>query len=498
MSAKTAPDRVVEAFEKKTGLKGLLYQDVLRANKVVRIVYLSQITERFWSILNECIQNESEAGEDFHVTLKVKSSDAIISSPEARLLLKVLSESQNINQHSFSGDFFDRYIQSVTGAETQIVSKANHVVTGRRGAGKSMLLLYCLKVRSSEMLPSAWIDMQTFAGRTDEAAVSDVIVDLLYGLSFPDEILDDAIELRRKLEATPHSVADVRKIVPKLRRILGALAKEGDLFIFLDDLHVFSAELQHVLLDVLYSVSRGNRVFLKISAIENLIRTYNAEHQSGMEIPQDAQRLGLDYNLTTPDKATAHIESILDSHARYAALPSIRRLCSSPDVLTRLTWVSAGVPRDAINLFAQSMLKASAAEKKRVTVSNVNMSASENLSFKLRELQQDASESATRLSVLLERIRNFCVVEHRENTLLVEIKSGDDGFKDVMSLVQLRLLHVISEGITPKEAGTKYMALILDYGLYTGVRAAASVELFNKDTSAVSYKQLRKIKIFHP
>jgi hypothetical protein len=491
-------DRVLESFELITGLKGLQYEDMQRGAKSVRVIYLSQITDRFWSILNDCIAKEASNDEGFHVTLKIRTSDTIINSPEARLLLKVMSESQNINQHSFSGDFFERYILSVTGAETQIISQANHVVTGRRGAGKSMLLLYCLKVRQRDSLPSAWIDMQTFSGRTDEEAVADVLVDLLYNLSFPDESVEEALDLRRRLESTTHSVAEIRKLCPKLRRILATVSKQTDLFIFLDDLHVFNQDLQHILLDVLYSVSRGNKVFLKISAIENLVRTYNAEHQSGMEIPQDVQRLGLDYNLTTPDKATSHIESILDSHARYAALPSIRRLCSSADVLPRLTWVSAGVPRDAINLFAQSMLKASAAEKKRVTVSNVNMAASENLSFKLRELQADASASAARLSALLERIRNFCVVENRQNALLVEIKSGDDGFKDVMSLVQLRLLHVISEGITPKEAGTKFMALILDYGLYTGVRAAASVELFNKDTTSVSYKDLRKIKIFRP
>jgi hypothetical protein len=32
----------------------------------------------------------------------------------------------------------------------------------------------------------------------------------------------------------------------------------------------------------------------------------------------------------------------------------------------------------------------------------------------------------------------------------------------------LRLVHVISEGITVGEAGRKFLALILDYGFYTG------------------------------
>lgn len=59
----------------------------------------------------------------------------------------------------------------------------------------------------------------------------------------------------------------------------------------------------------------------------------------------------------------------------------------------------------------------------------------------------------------------------------------------------MRLLHVISEGITVGDAGRKYLALILDYGFYTGVRAAQSVDLFNKQTGKVAYKDLRKLPV---
>ncbi|KSV87722.1 hypothetical protein [Sinorhizobium sp. GL28] len=494
MNSKKAADEVLSNFEKRTGLVGLEYEDIEKGDRLVRVIYVSAVTDRFYSILNECIQ-QFGGGSDFHVTLKQRTRDFIISGPEARLLLKVLSESQNINQYSFSDDFFDRYTPSVTGAEAQIVSAANHVVTGRRGAGKSMLLLYCFRVRQRENLPNAWVDLQMFSGRNDEQAVSDVITEILYKIDFPPSVSEEVASLRHKLEATEHSVADLRKLTPRLRRLLESVSSSDNLFIYLDDLHVFPSEYQHILMDVLYSIARGNRVYLKISAIENLVKTYDNASKAGIEIPQDAQRLGLDYNLTTPDKATKHLEAILDSHAAYSGLPSIRRLCSSAEVLPRLTWVSAGVPRDGINLFSQSMLKAASENRKRVTVSNVNMAASDNLSIKIKDLQTDASASAARLNDLLEKIRNFCVIINKTNAFLVEIKSGEAHFKDIMSLVQLRLLHVISEGITPKEAGTKFMALILDYGLYTGVRAAASVELFNKQTTQVSAKDLRRLKI---
>ncbi len=495
MNPKQAADIIVKRFERDSGLIGLDFDDVERGGHMVRIVYVSHINDRLYQILNDSI---GAIDEDVapHVTLKQKSRDHVVSGPEGKLLLKVLSESQNINQYSFQSDFFSRYTQSVTGAEAQITSSSNHIVTGRRGAGKSMLLLYCFKSRAAEGMPNVWVDLQAYSGRTDEQAIADVVADILRRVDFASEVSDDAATLLHKLESDDISVADMRRIVPRIRRILETVSSSEELFIFLDDLHLFPIKFQHILLDVIYAATRGNRVFLKISAIENLMRTYDQGSNSGMQIPQDLQQLGLDYNLTMPDKATKHIEAILDSHAQFSGLPSIRRLCSSPDVLPRLTWVSAGVPRDAINLFSQSMLKATAQDRKRVTVSNVNMAASENLGIKLRDLQTDASASAERLSALLEKVRQFCVNENKENAFLVEKNEADQGFKDIMSLVQLRLLHVVSEGITPKEAGKKFVALILDYGLYTGVRAASSVELFNKQTTSVSAKSLRKLKIF--
>jgi hypothetical protein len=55
---------------------------------------------------------------------------------------------------------------------------------------------------------------------------------------------------------------------------------------------------------------------------------------------------------------------------------------------------------------------------------------------------------------------------------------------------------VINEGISVGEAGRKYLALILDYGFYIGVRAAKSVDLFNKQTKRVAYKDLRRLPVF--
>lgn len=491
-------DELRRQFEKESGLIGVDYELREREGSSILVLKVASPTERLFSILERVRESfVSEDGEAPLATLVKKSAGNILRGPEGKLLLKTLAESLNINRYSFQGDFLSRYTQSVTGAEEQITAAANHVVFGRRGAGKSTLLLYALHTREKVASPSVWIDMQVYSRRKDDSVIADVLSELLSQVS-PYVGDQQAYQSCVTKIQNPDLTEDViRTQLPDLRRLLSYFASQGkELFIFLDDFHVLEESLQPRLLDVLYAIARGNRLFLKLSAIETLTRTFDPRTQKGLEIPHDAQIVPLDYNLTMPDKATQHIEAILDSHAIYCGLPSIRRLCTSGDVVPRLTWVAAGVPRDGLHLFSQAISKATLGNRSRVSVSNVNIAASETINIKLREIEADALGEAHPLKTLLESIREFCVTHHRRNAFLVEIKTDDRVYEDIRKLVDLRLLHVINEGITIGEVGRKYLGLILDYGFYTGIRAARSVDLFNKQTDRVSYKDLRGLPVF--
>lgn len=489
---------LLREFERKSGLIGVKHEFQKTSKQHVLVIYIPHPTNRHFEILEAsraAIHDIDQ--EDIIATIKQKASEDSLEGPEARLLLKTLAESQNINRFSFEYDFMSRYTRSVSGAESQIVSNANHVVLGRRGAGKSTLLLYALNDRKQDDQSCAWIDMQVYSRRDDPQVAADIfreIFDQIFSELNPSLEYNPMITALRSLNITE---VEIRKLLPTIRREISRFARAGsNLFLFLDDFHVLSKDLQPIVLDFIYACARGNRVFLKISAIETLTQTYDQSKKIGLEIPQDAQYIRLDYNLTSPDRATAHIQAILDSHSRYAGLKSVRSLCTSADVLPRLTWVAAGVPRDAINLFAQAMTKASVEGRKKVSVSNVNVAASETISSKLRDLDADASQEADQLKALLEEIRDFCVSKQRKNAFLIENTTKNTNFNRFLNLVNLRILHVITEGITVGDAGRKFMGLILDYGFYTGVRAAQSVDLFAKKGGKITYKELRKLPIF--
>ncbi len=479
-------ERIVAEFQTRTGLQDVDYEVKQRSDGQLLIFKMANPTDRFYKFLTSII--EERAFERIPTpTIKTRAPTNRLQSPEAKYFLRTLAESLNINRFSFRDEFFERYTKSVSNAEAQITAAANHIVYGRRGAGKSSLLLYALRRREAEGLQSAWIDMQAYQQRNDSKVVLEILSELMDQLekvlSMSPTYLSTKNKIPRLQDDASLSDDTIRMFLPQARKVLSVVT--GNLFIFLDDFHVLDVAVQSKVLGFLYSVMRGNNVFLKISAIETLTKPWDAEMRVGLQVPHDAQTIKLDYNLTMPDKAEAHIEGILDAHARYCGLPSVRFLCTDQRVLSRLVWVSAGVPRDALNMFTQAMTKAVTVGRGRVTVTDVNMAASETVSQKVQDLEADVldSETETSLESILECVKDFCIKQKRKNAFLVEIRNDTPLFRAILKLVDLRLIHVISEGITVGDAGENISPL---FWITDSIRASGLLKVWICLTNTLS------------
>ena len=247
------------------------------------------------------------------------------------------------------------------------------------------------------------------------------------------------------------------------------------------------------MLSSLYSFSRGNNVHLKITAIENLTRLQNETEQEGLQTPGDAQIIRLDYNLVDPGRAHEHIVEIVGSYAKYVGIPSPQALCGKA-VLERLTWVSAGVPRDALYIFSNAITKAIAGKRKRIGLVDVNMSAADSLTEKERHVSEDVGEESARVIAAVDDIKTFCLREIRSNAFLVHWDPANHVYQIIKKASDLRFIHVLHPGITPEKAGEKYEAFMLDYAFYTGFRKAPSVRELKPTPQPTSAKELRKLK----
>lgn len=497
-------DEVINQFKKFTRLTHVDYELKGRSEGDYLIIYLGNPTNRFFGLLQQSLNNLSEENPyKQRTTIKKRASSPSnrLQLPETQFLRTTLSESLTATQHSFADDFFTRYIRSVSGDEEQIVSQSNHIVYGRRGAGKSSLLAYLMHNLRQSGSPYAWVNIQAYSGRRDIGAVAEVLIDITnqlqeYASNQPDfEIFLPNLEAALDKDEE-ESIEYLNRLIPRIRRSFGKISSQyGGIFIFLDDIHVVAETLQPVLLDKLYSICRGNQIYLKISGIEQFVKLRDPSSRQGLETPGDIQVIRLDYNLTMPDKSKRHIHEILTSHAVYCGLPSVDYVCGD-GVIDRLVWVSAGVPRDALYLFSQAISESSVRDQKKVSVGSVNASASEMTDEKLRDIKVDASGKYEEVNQILDAIRKFCVTEQRKNVFLVEIQNENPIFHKIEELIALRLLHILHAGITPGEVGRRFMALMLDYGFYVGIRAARSVNLFSEEPKPVLAKDVRLFPIF--
>lgn len=490
---------IIEKFKTNTRLPSIEYELKGRADGDYLIIYLSHTTDRFFKLLQKSLSslsNENPFKEKTTIKKRLSKPSNYLKLPETQFLRTILSESLTASQHSFSDDFFSRYIKSVTGDEEQIISQSNHIVYGRRGSGKSSLLAYLMHNLRQSSSPFAWVNIQTYSGRSDTGAIAEIFIDILEQLTSYYPELEKFLPDFELITSQNESLESLEYLIPKIRRSLGKLASQlGHIFIFLDDIHILKTELQPILLDKLYSLCRGNQVFLKISGIEQFVKLRDPILRQGLETPGDIQIIRLDYNLTTPDQSKKHIEEILNKHAIYCGLPSIDYICGQ-GVIDRLVWVSAGVPRDALYLFSQAIRESSIKNQKKVSVTGINLSASKMADEKLKDIQLDTSGESVEINKNLNKIRDFCIKQARQNCFLVEIQNENPVFHSIETLISLRLLHILYSSFTPSEVGKRYMALMLDYGLYVAMRPAKSIDLFTKEPRPLLAKEVRQFPTF--
>ena len=434
------------------------------------------------------------------VFLKPTTPKPWLRSLEVQLLQRIFSESLTVGKSTLGSGFFQKFIPFLGGEERRIYSDANHVVFGRRGAGKSSLVSYACHRAQNENKPYAWIALQQYSGREDLLVIPQVLYEIVESVSnYPDADAERMGRLRRIISALEDLGSDLTKntINQRLpvfaRDFLPFVKKHGQFFLFLDDLHLIHPSLQPYFLSALYSFARGNGIYLKITAIENLTTLIHEEVGEGLQTPGDAQVIRLDYSLVNPGAALSHIQDIVGSYARYVGIPSISSI-AVPQVIERLVWVSAGVPRDALYILNNAINKAIAVNRKKVAVTDINMAAAESLTEKERYVSDDVAEEATVVKDIVGDIKNFCLKEIRQNAFLIRLDNSDERYRIIRKVSDLRFIHVLHPGITPGKAGEKYEVYMLDYAFYTGFRKASSVKEFLPRPTQPLAKDLRELE----
>lgn len=445
----------------------------------------------------------------FHglIGISISPPDRFPASVEASALAILLARATRpVSQGTRPEGFTVPYVPFQNKEDHKVAQPATQLIVGRRGVGKSTLVMRAQELLAGGRDLTATLDMQAYSELGGAALHSEVLVDVLR--SIRDAVVAFNLRLNRDVELTSidtalakldsESVA-VERAVPMLRRALAEITKAtgGQVYVFLDDFHLIEQASQPRLLQFLHGVVKGANGWLKVAGLRSLLNYYDPLSRKGLQIPGDAQLVSLDLTLENPQAAEQHLAAILSTFMSAVGYVSYASVLPNA-AFRRLVWANAGVPRDFLQMFARSLEHASKARNANITLGDINIAIGEFGQRKFDEMQQDARNEEGQLRRVIDYLLDFCLQDREPRVNAFLVRASDSRERSViLTLTDLRLVHLIHQSITPDRAGETYQAYILDYSLFTGFRRKRNVKEMLPDEGeqfkASALRQLPKL-----
>jgi hypothetical protein len=391
-----------------------------------------------------------------------------------------------------------RYVPDVAERKALAVSPRHHLVFGRRGVGKTALLLEARKQLEKDGALTLWVNMQPLrrldrvtAFLTIALRICDLGIGALQGEG-SGGALGGLSKVRASLEeAFAEAAVDQRRIstfVPQLQHEVGRLcATTGkSLYIFLDDIHYMDSKEVPGLLDLLHGISRDNPVWLKVAGIRHQTRWFTQNPPIGLQTGHDASIINLDITLEQPARAKTFLRSILLSYVEESNTEPLRGFLSS-GALDRLVLASGGVPRDFL-LLCVGALQTARQRKNASTVGaqDVNHAAGDAAQVKLQELEDDAAAARGRSQELvfaLNTVKTFLLDERQITFLSIDFLDKEKRPREyalMQGLMDLRMLHLINSSVSDDHhAGRRSEVYLLDLSQYSGARLKRNLRVLD-------------------
>jgi hypothetical protein len=395
----------------------------------------------------------------------------------------------------------------VAGNLGRIASKQHQVIFGRRGSGKSCLLVHFFSDAQEKGDPPIYI----LADEFKRLSYPDVLIRLLI------EILEEIPVRRRSLKKAFRWSVPIWKHSAKLRMLLD-LAEESDvtegqtrkrskgaggglgvgevkagasisaddtygrtstfrerkldtlerhlkdykaairealrasggkhIAVLIDDFYLLPRERHPDVLDYLHRLVRDTNLFMKVATIRHrtsLVR--NHPQTVGIELAQDVEELSLDRTLEDLGATQDFLHQMLGSIAQRVGISNVDDLFN-PDAFQALTLVSGGVPRDFLTIFVNAIEAARNADQITwLTPTHIYKGAG-RLAYntKLQNLKEDAGFDVEGIERVFVDLLHFCLKESRKTAFLISQEEGQRHPREhdlIQQLMDFKLIHVV-------------------------------------------------------
>ena len=301
----------------------------------------------------------------------------------------------------------------------RLASGQHQVVFGRRGSGKSCLLVHYHRARAkSDNVLSIYIDadevktlpypdllirlllsigeglrkstssrldrllrrgsskvggelmvLRALLDQADSAQVSDEIearssisakVNLGGGGSKVGGGVSEEERARRTTQYTASKVDTLERHLQDYKAVLADAIASSEFHhaaIIVDDFYLIDQKWQPNVIDYIHRLVRGTDLYVKLGTVRHrtALVRYVDGQTIGVELAQDVEEINLDQTFEDVDATRRYLAGMLDSMAVKAGLHNFCQTFFSEDGLLALTLASGGVPRDFLNIFVEAV-----------------------------------------------------------------------------------------------------------------------------------------------
>lgn len=284
-----------------------------------------------------------------------------------------------------------------------------------------------------------------------------------------------------KLDHLERHLQDYKDVLKK------AVAK-APVYLLVDDFYLIGKGMQPNVVDYLHRICRGTNAFLKIATIRHRTTLRTHEGQTiGVELAQDIEEISLDKTFERFESTHQYLHSMLQSLAKEYV--SDTSLLFNPDASRALTLASGGVPRDFLNILVDAIdLSIRSNKKDRLTPTYIYKAASAiSYKSKLANLKEEAGFDSEALERLFVDLLAFCLKERRKTAFLIRHEDAREHpvvHELLLQLMDFKLIHLV-ETNTSAASGRpgRYAAYTLDFSIFMEprLRGIEIVEFWKND-----------------
>jgi len=383
-----------------------------------------------------------------------------------------------------------RYVVDAAANLARVRARRHSLIFGRRGAGKTALMLEAKRQVVDDGQIAVWLNLQTYrresvhrAALWIAARICDAILTALRDDRRRQLIHATASSTRSHIEtllgATTVDVDQVHRLIPSLQTLIQRFCETSGrrLYVFLDDVHYLQRPQQPELLDLLHGCVRDADAWLKIAAIRHFAKWYQINPPTGLQAGQDADAIDLDLSLQQPTRAKQFLEQVLAGFASHVGVSAIAGLYAA-DALDRLVLASGAVPRDYLVLAGGALSHARPRGKSRlVGKQDVARAAGDIAQAKMSELEEDstaATGSAQRMIAGLQILRQFCLSDKKYSFFQIDFRDKEkfvEEYSLLQSLMDVRLIHMVNASVSDTHrSGERAELYMLDLSQFSGER----------------------------